>query len=129
MKNLFAVFIVGSGGFIGSVLRYLLSLFGQKFSLTFPHGTLCANFLGCLLLGIIIAIATETQSFSPSTRLFLATGVCGGFTTMSSFTYETFRFCQDSEYLYAAGYMTLTIVGGIILFGIGMFATKIFLKA
>jgi fluoride exporter len=129
VKNLFNIFIVGTGGFIGSVLRYLLSLLGQRFSITFPHGTLWANFLGCLLLGSIVAIATETQIISPSTRLFLASGVCGGFTTMSSFTYETFRFFQDSEYLYAMGYLTLTIIGCIILFGVGMFGIKLLLKA
>jgi len=128
MNNLFTIFIVGMGGFIGSILRYLLSKIFQKFSITFPHGTLWANFLGCLLLGVVIAIATETESISPSTRLFLATGVCGGFTTMSSFTYETFRFFQDSQYLYGIGYLSITIVGCIILFGAGLFGTKLLLK-
>ena len=129
MKNLFTLFAVGIGGFIGSVLRYLLSQFGRQFSITFPHGTLWANFLGCLFLGVITAVVSDTQSFSPNTRLFLTTGICGGFTTMSSFSYETFRFFQDSEYLYAAGYLAATIVGCILLFGVGLFGAKLFLKA
>ncbi|MBN1830446.1 MAG: fluoride efflux transporter CrcB [Deltaproteobacteria bacterium] len=128
MQNVFTIFIVGTGGFVGSVLRYLMSQFGQRFSITFPHGTLWANFIGCLFLGIVTAAATETQSLSPSTRLFLATGVCGGFTTMSSFSYETVRLLQDSEYLYATGYFLATIVGCIILFGLGLFGTKLLLK-
>jgi len=128
VKNILAILAVGAGGFIGSVLRYLLSLVGQRISITFPHGTLWANFLGCLFLGAITAAATETQSVSPATRLFLATGLCGGFTTMSSFTYETFRFLQDSEYLYAAGYLIATIAGCVILFGLGLFGTRLFLK-
>lgn len=128
MKNVFAIFVVGAGGFVGSVLRYLLSQTAQRFSMTFPHGTLWANFLGCLLLGIVVSVATETQSISPSTRLFLATGLCGGFTTMSTFTYETVRFLQDSEYLYAAGYLAATVTGCIFLFGLGLFGTRLLLK-
>ena len=128
MKNTVAILAVGVGGFIGSVMRYLLSLLGRQVSITFPHGTLWANFLGCLVLGVTTAVATETQSLSPTTRLFIATGICGGFTTMSSFTYETFRFAQDSEYLYAAGYLVATIVGCIVLFGVGLFGTRLLLK-
>jgi CrcB protein len=120
--------VVGMGGFIGSVLRYLLSLLCQRFSATFPHGTLWANLLGCLCLGAITAIATETQSLSPTTRLFLATGICGGFTTMSSFTYELFRFMQDAEYFYAAAYLVATLVGCLILFGVGFFGARLLMK-
>lgn len=129
MKGVSAILAVGFGGFIGAALRYLLSVAGQRFSITFPHGTLWANFLGCLLLGVITAVATDTESLSPSARLFLATGICGGFTTMSTFTYEMFRFVQDSEYLYASLYFTATIAGCGLLFGAGLIITKILLKA
>lgn len=121
--------MVGAGGFIGSILRYLLSLVGQRFSFTFPHGTLWANLLGCLALGIVTALATETEALSPTTRLFLATGICGGFTTMSTFTYETFQFAQDSEYLYAVVYCAATIAGCAAMFYMGLFAVKYLLKA
>lgn len=123
------ILMVGAGGFIGSVLRYLLSLLGQRFSFTFPHGTLWANLLGCLALGIVTALATETETLSPTTRLFLATGICGGFTTMSTFTYETFQFAQDSEYLYAAVYFVATIAGCAAMFCVGLFAVKFMMKA
>ena len=120
--------MVGAGGFIGTILRYLLSLVGQQFSFTFPHGTLWANLLGCLALGIVTALATATEIFSPMTRLFLATGICGGFTTMSTFTYETFQFARDSEYLYAAGYFVATIAGCAVMFYLGLLAVKFMMK-
>ncbi|HNR94060.1 MAG TPA: fluoride efflux transporter CrcB [Kiritimatiellia bacterium] len=123
------ILAVGFGGFIGAVLRYLLSLTGQRFSITFPHGTLWANFLGCLLLGMVTAIAVDTESLSPAARLFLATGICGGFTTMSTFTYEMFRFLQDAQYFYAAAYFSATIAGCGLLFGTGLIITKLMLKA
>ena len=119
---------VGSGGFIGVILRYLLSLVGQRFSFTFPHGTLWSNLLGCLALGVVTALATETETLSPSTRLFLATGICGGFTTMSTFTYEMFQFAHDAEYLYAAVYCVATIAGCAAMFYVGLLAIKFMMK-
>lgn len=121
--------MVGTGGFVGTILRYALSLVGQKLSFTFPHGTLWANLLGCLVLGIVTALATETDSISPSTRLFLATGICGGFTTMSTFTYEAFQFAQDSEYVYAAVYCVATIAGCAAMFYMGLLVVKFMMKA
>jgi fluoride exporter len=129
MNRILPILVVGVGGFIGTVLRYLLSFVGQKFSFTFPHWTLWANLLGCLALGIVTALATETESISPSTRLFLATGICGGFTTMSTFTYETFQFAHDSEYLYAAVYGVATIAGCAAMFYMGLLAVKLVMKA
>lgn len=129
MNGILPILAVGAGGFIGSILRYLLSLVGQRLSFTFPHGTLWANLLGCLTLGVVTALATETESISPSTRLFLATGICGGFTTMSTFTYETFQFARDSEYLYAAVYFIATIAGCAAMFYLGLLAVKFMMKA
>lgn len=123
------IFVVGAGGFIGAILRYLLSLAGQRFSFTFPHGTLWANLLGCLALGIVTALATKTETLSPATRLFLATGICGGFTTMSTFTYETFQFARDSEYLYAAVYCVATLAGCATMFYMGLLAVTFVAKA
>ena len=128
MNRILLILVVGAGGFIGTILRYFLSLVGQKFSFTFPHGTLWANLLGCLTLGIVTALATETEALSPTTRLFLATGICGGFTTMSTFTYETFKFAQDSEYLYAAVYCVATIAGCAAMFYMGLLAVKFIMK-
>ena len=66
MRYLVPILVVGSGGALGSVLRYLLSLLAQRTSVTFPHGTLWANLLGCLVIGIVVALATATESISPA---------------------------------------------------------------
>jgi fluoride exporter len=119
---LVSMLAVGTGGFVGSVLRYGLSLAGQRFSVTFPHGTLWANLLGCLVLGAVAAVVAQTEILSPSARLFWATGLCGGFTTMSTFIYEMSRFAQDSEYWVAAIYFTATLAGCALAFLAGTLA-------
>ena len=119
---------VGAGGFVGSILRYGLSLAGQRLSISFPHGTLWANLLGCLLLGVVTAVAAETEILSPSARLFWATGLCGGFTTMSTFMYELSRFGQDAEYWVASGYFLATLVGCALAFWTGTLAIRLLMK-
>jgi len=119
---------VGAGGFVGSVLRYGFSVAGQRLSVTFPHGTLWANLLGCLLLGAVMAVAAETEILSPSARLFWATGLCGGFTTMSTFMYEMSRFGQDAEYWVASGYFAATLAGCALAFWAGTLAVRLLMK-
>ena len=128
MKTLVPFLAVGAGGFAGSVLRYALSLLGQRLSIAFPHGTLWSNLLGCLVIGALTALAAKTETLSPAMRLLLATGFCGGFTTMSTFTYEMFKFVQATEYLYASGYFLLTIVGCAVTFYLGMLAVGLITK-
>ncbi|MDX1488202.1 MAG: CrcB family protein, partial [Acidiferrobacterales bacterium] len=87
--NLFTPLLyVGLGGLLGAILRYLTTLGGLKFSLVFPYGTLASNVVGCFLIGMIAKLATDTDLLSSEARLFLATGLCGGFTTLSSMMYE-----------------------------------------
>ena len=125
MKPMFLPFLIaGAGGMVGTMMRYALSLAAQRFSITFPHGTLWSNLLGCLTLGAVMAVAAETEILSPSARLFLATGLCGGFTTMSTFTYETVRMTQDGEIFYAAVYFLSTLVGCAVMFLAGMLLIK-----
>jgi len=128
MRYLFPILLVASGGAVGSVLRYLLSLLAQRQSITFPHGTLWANLLGCLVIGIVVTLAATTESLSPNLRLLLATGLCGGFTTMSSFIYELMQFVRDREYLYAGGYLALTLVGCVAMFVLGTLAVRLVQK-
>lgn len=128
MKTFLQFLAVGTGGFIGSVLRYMLGLLAQRFSITFPHGTLWANLLGCLVLGVVTALAVKTETLSPTMRLLLATGLCGGFTTMSTFTYEMFKFVQDSEYLYASGYFLMTVIGCAATFCLGLYTVSLIVK-
>ena len=125
---LVSMLAVGAGGFVGSALRYGFSLAGQRFSATFPHGTLWANLIGCLLLGAVAALAAETEILSPSARLFWATGLCGGFTTMSTFIYEMSRFGQDAEYVVAVLYFAATLAGCAAAFLIGTLAIHWLMK-
>nr|HPQ66639.1 CrcB family protein [bacterium] len=96
LKNLL---IVGLGGFVGSVLRYSVSGWVQRLAPegSFPLGTLAVNVTGCLVLGFLGGLAENLEVFAPGTRVFVFLGVLGGFTTFSSFGYET----QAEQYLEA----------------------------
>lgn len=94
-----AIFLVGTGGFIGSVLRYLFS--GWVFRLLdkpwFPAGTLAVNVLGCLVIGFLGGIAEQRRIFAPEFRLFVFIGILGGFTTFSAFADETASLVQNGH--------------------------------
>jgi fluoride exporter len=83
------ILAIGTGSFIGGVLRYLLSQFVQtKFLSTFPFGTLTVNIIGCFLIGLVFGL-TDRGNLTQEWRLFLATGLLGGFTTFSAFSIES----------------------------------------
>src|SRR5580704_3740356 len=102
--------LVGIGGAIGSILRYLVStLIHNKFLSTFPFGTLVVNVTGCFLIGVVYAFA-EKNSISPEWRFFLATGICGGYTTFSTFSLESFSLVRDGHMVYALTYIAGSVV-------------------
>lgn len=117
--SLIPLVYVGIGGMFGAVARYLATLATAGISLTMPWGTLISNLAGCFFIGVIAAFAAEGDLLSPETRLFLATGFCGGFTTMSSFVYELAQFLRSGELYFAAVYFGLTLVGAMVLFYLG----------
>ena len=84
--------LVGSGGFIGAVFRYAMSGVVQRHAglSTFPFGTLAVNMLGCFLIGAAVGLADSRQLFGPEFRLFALIGLLGGFTTYSTFGYESY---------------------------------------
>lgn len=103
--------ITGAGGFLGSGFRYLVQRYIAIYSpVSFPFGTLIVNILGSLLIGIIYALGDKTNFLSPEVRIFLAVGVCGGFTTFSSFSLDTFGLLKDSEYLYLSVYVIASVL-------------------
>jgi CrcB protein len=105
--------LIGTGSFIGGVLRYSLSQFIQtKFLSAFPFGTLGVNILGCFAIGLVFGLSERTN-MSPEMRLFLATGICGGFTTFSAFSNETFSLIRDGQLLYASAYISSSVLFGI----------------
>jgi CrcB protein len=107
------VLLVGLGSFIGGISRYLVTLFVQnKFLSSFPYGTLAVNITGCFLIGVIYGFS-DRGSMNPEWRIFLATGIMGGFTTFSSFSNETVSMLRDAEYWPAFSYIVLSVVIGL----------------
>jgi CrcB protein len=105
------ILAIGSGSFIGGVLRYLFSKAVQsRFLSAFPFGTLGVNILGCFLIGVVFAIS-ERGNMSHEWRLFFATGLLGGFTTFSAFSNETIGLLRDGQFFYASAY----IIGSVAL--------------
>jgi CrcB protein len=113
--------LVGSGGFIGSVARYLLT--GAVTQATtgarFPFGTLVVNAVGCLVIGILSGIAEQTGAFTPNTRLLLFTGVLGGFTTFSAFAFESWFLAREYAWPLAAANVIAQVFLGIAAVWIG----------
>ena len=93
------ILLVGSGGFIGSVMRFLVQHYTEKIlTSTFPWGTLIANIAGSFLIGIIVALAEKGNLLNAEWRMFLAVGFCGGFTTFSSFAYNNFTMVKENAF-------------------------------
>lgn len=120
---------VGLGSMLGGVSRYGMSLATQNFAvMSMPLGTLASNIAGCLLIGIIAGVGASSQILSTEMRLLLATGFCGGFTTMSSFIYELGQFAQDKEYFYASFYFVATMAGAGLAFVLGLYLSALLLR-
>ncbi len=96
------ILIVGVGGFLGSALRYVVSGLTTKYGGNFPLGTLLVNMAGGLLIGFIMEAGTSFWPISADMRIFLTTGVLGGLTTFSTFSYETVSFLADGRYVMGA---------------------------
>lgn len=108
------VLLVGLGSFIGGVARYLLSLFIQNKAVnSFPYGTLTVNVFGCFLIGIVYGLFVRS-GLSSEWRLFLATGILGGFTTFSTFSYESMTLMREGQAGTALLYIGFSLVLGLL---------------
>jgi CrcB protein len=113
----------------GGLCRYSMSLLTQNVAVfSIPYGTLISNTAGCLLIGIIAGIGGKTGLLSTEMRLLLATGFCGGFTTMSSFVYELGQFVQDKEFFYASSYFVATLAGAGLAFTLGLLLSDLMVR-
>lgn len=129
MQNLLPFLFVGLGSMAGGVSRYGLSLATQNVSaFSLPYGTLISNLAGCLVIGLLAGFGAKTELMSSEMRLLLATGFCGGFTTMSSFIYELGQFIQDKEYFFASSYFVATLAGAGIAFTLGLLISNLVLR-
>lgn len=120
------ILLVGTGGFIGSVMRYLIQHYMEKtLSSTFPWGTLIANIAGSFLIGIIFALAEKGNLLNAEWRMFLAVGFCGGFTTFSSFSYNNFNMIKEN----ALAPLFFNIGGSLFLGILAVYLGIIFIRS
>jgi fluoride exporter len=120
--------LVGLGGFVGAILRYWVSGWIQSGFVTFPIGTLGVNFLGSLLLALIMYASEYRGLFGEEARVFLTIGVLGSFTTMSTFSFESMKLLEQSEHmmfgLNLVGTVSLCLLaiylGKFLVVGMGM---------
>jgi CrcB protein len=113
--------IVGFGGFIGAVLRYWVSGWVQSGFITFPFGTLGVNFIGSLLLALIMYASEYRGLFAEEARVFLTIGVLGSFTTMSTFSYESIKLLEQDQHILFG----LNLVGTITLCLLAIYLGKV----
>lgn len=105
---------VGIGGFIGSICRYLVGLIPLKENSSFPFKTLCINIVGAFVLGLLSAYATKNPNVNPRAMLLLKVGVCGGFTTFSTFAYESTSLFTTGKSGMALTYILISVTAGIL---------------
>lgn len=123
-----SILLVGLGGFLGSIARYKLG--GLILNVTaqerFPYGTFTVNVLGCLVVGVLAGVAARHEVFGPDARLFLITGLLGGFTTFSAFGLDAMHLMRRGELGSAALYAGGTVILGITAVWLGLKLVSIF---
>ena len=117
--------IVGIGGFVGAIVRYALAVWiGQAWGRAFPLGTFIINVSGSFLIGLLMTLFTERYSFDPAWRLLFVVGFLGAYTTFSTFEYETGKLINDSEWLFAAMNVVLSVTAGFVALKFGEVLAK-----
>lgn len=108
-------FLIGIGSAIGGIGRYLMQVYISKYvTITFPMGTFLVNLTGCFVIGLLYGLANRFAWMTLEWRLLLITGVCGGYTTFSSFSYDAFLLVRQGSYLYFFLYVFGTAGLGIL---------------
>ena len=123
------ILAIGSGGFIGAVLRaYLNGVISHRFPHDIPVGTLGVNLIGSFIMGILIAYFMYSTYFSLNVKSFLSTGILGALTTYSTFAIESFFLLQRGQILLAGANISLNVFGTIFMAGSGFYLVKLFFK-
>ncbi|HZK61416.1 MAG TPA: fluoride efflux transporter CrcB [Anaerovoracaceae bacterium] len=119
--------LIGTGGFLGSISRFLASRFMQNnFPSAFPFGTFFVNITGCFLIGLIYGLSERSTLLNPGWKMFLTAGFCGGFTTFSTFANENLAMLRDGDLFHLVLYTGLSIFLGISATFFGILIMKIF---
>ncbi len=119
------IVLVGIGGAIGSVLRYLTAMVVQKYyASVFPLATLLTNLIGCFLIGIIVGWLTKNQMADSNLKWLLVTGFCGGYTTFSAFGLENVSLFQSNHSATAFLYIAASVIAGLAAVWGGLYLTR-----
>ncbi|MCK5039511.1 MAG: fluoride efflux transporter CrcB [Candidatus Aenigmarchaeota archaeon] len=113
--------LIGLGGFVGAILRYLISGWIQAGFISFPMGTMGVNFVGSFLLSVVMYLSEYRGFFNDETRIFLTIGLLGAFTTMSTFSFESFKLLEQNK-IFLLG---LNIIGTVTLTLFGVYLGKL----
>lgn len=121
-----SIFLVGFGGFIGSVARFIVSRYFQENVVSvFPWGTFTVNIVGSLIIGLVFGLSERGNFLSPDVRLFLTVGFCGGFTTFSSLSNDAFMLMRQQEWMRFALYASFSFFLGLL----AVFAGRLIIKS
>ncbi len=119
--------LVGTGGFLGSISRFLASRFIQEhLPVAFPFGTFSVNITGCFLIGLIYGFSERSSLLTSEWKMFLAVGFCGGFTTFSTFANENLALLRDGDFFHFLLYTGLSVFLGIMATFLGVLITRLF---
>ena len=121
IRNIIAV---GAGSFIGGIARYIVSLAMKGIGKGFPWATLAVNLVGCLMIGLLSGLLSRNAAENTSWGLFLTVGLCGGFTTFSTFSKEALAMLQTGQMWGFASYIAISVLAGIALVALGYYIAR-----
>lgn len=117
--------LVGIGGGIGSIFRYLTAVFVNKhFPTIFPLATFTVNLIGCFLIGLLLGLLERQHWTTPDLKFLLVVGFCGGFTTFSAFAFENLSLIQTNHNFTSFAYIALSLVASLLATGFGLFLVR-----
>jgi len=124
--NFGAIFAVGVGGMLGTWLRWWLGLRLNALFPTLPLGTLAANLIGGYIIGVAVGMLMQNMGLSPQARLFIMTGFCGGLTTFSTFSAETYTLLARGQLLWGLGEVAIHVCGSLVATALGVLTIQLF---